>query len=156
MTHVSLSCRQARVHNLKTNEMWISHLHLLLQHKLIIEKLNDSRLSQLPTSVCPQFKHKWNVDIDSASTATTCTYNCRFESGEVSHVSLSCRQACVHNLKTNAMLISNLHLLLRHSLIIAKLNASRHSQLPTSVCPQFEHKWNVDIGICNYCYDIVL
>ena len=123
--HVSLSSRQACVHNLNTNETWKSNLHLLLQHVLTIAKLNEakcftslsapdkrvstiwthmkcwyrisiycydmylqlqiwirrsiSRLSQLPTDACPQYQHKWNVDIESAFTATTCTCNCRIE-----------------------------------------------------------------------------
>ena len=140
-------------------------------------KLSVSRVSQLPTSVCPQFEHTWNVDIESASTATTCTYKCRFESGEVSHVSRSCRQTRVHNINTNEMCADLNQAKYLTSLAAAdrrvstistqmkcwyriciycydmylqlqnwmKLNVSRVSQLPTSVCRQFEHTSNVDI-----------
>ena len=42
-------------------------------------KLSVSRVSQLPTRMCPEFKHKSNVDLESASIATTYTDNCKIE-----------------------------------------------------------------------------
>ena len=120
-------------------------------------KLSVSRVSQLPTSVCPQFEHTWNVDIESASTATTCTYKCRFESGEVSHVSRSCRQTRVHNINTNEMLISNLHLLLRHVLAIAELNEAKCFTSLSAADKRVSTIWThiqCWYRICIHCYDM--
>ena len=86
-----------------------------------------SRISQLPTDVCPQFQHKWDVSIESASIATTCTYNCIYHkvaSAKLPHTSVQHR-ASAHALTW--------------------VYVSRVSQLPTDVCPQYQNKWNVDI-----------
>ena len=118
-----------------------------------------SRISQLPTDVCPQFQHKWDVSIESASIATTCTYNCKIEWSSVFHVSLSCRQACVHNLNTNEMLISNLHLLLRHVLAIAKLNEAKCFTSLSAADKRVSTIWThikCWCRICIYCYDMYL
>ena len=146
MFHVSLSCRQTCVHNFSTNEMLISNLPLLLRHVLTSAKLNEAkcftRLSAADKRVSTIWRH------------IKCWYRICIYCYDmylqlqiwITHVFLSCRQACVHNLNTHEMWISNLNLLLLHILIIAKLNEANCFTC-LSAC---------GYRICMYCYDMYL
>ena len=92
MFHVSLSCRQTDRICLYCYDMYLQ-----LQNWM---KLNVSRVSQLPTRMCPEFKHKSNVDLESASIATTYTYNYKIEWSSVFHVSLTAADKRVSTIST--------------------------------------------------------
>ena len=142
--YLKLQTRQACVHNLNTNEVWKSNLHLLLRHILIIANLNEAKCftnkNEIWSQSCISQTASHQLTASSIRSCSNLSLCFTYLSAADKRVSTIWTQMkCWHRI---CIYCYDMYLQLQNWM---KLNVSRVSQLPTRMCPEFKHKSNVDL-----------